>query len=127
MPPHALRRGAEGWHFHGLFTGVETLASRGVRTKAVHADDAAPSPDEVRRFVMSLTDCRGVPVSTENRTLLNQYERAAELLAGYYVDPFETIQAALEQDPTFAAGHCLRSALIVKNADHNFHAVPGER
>lgn len=69
---------------------------------------------------MSLTDCRGVPVSTQNRALLERYERAAELLAGYYLDPFATIQAALEQEPAFAAGHCLRAGLIVTATDRNF-------
>jgi tetratricopeptide (TPR) repeat protein len=69
---------------------------------------------------MSLIDCRGVPVSTENRALLHQYEQAAELFAGYFMDPFETIQGALEQEPTFAAGHCLRAALIVTATDRNF-------
>jgi tetratricopeptide (TPR) repeat protein len=68
---------------------------------------------------MSLTDCRGVPVSTENRALLQQYEHAAELFAGYFMDPFETIQAALTQEPNFAAGHCLRAALIVTATDRN--------
>jgi tetratricopeptide (TPR) repeat protein len=75
---------------------------------------------------MSLTDCRGVPVSTESRSLLQQYERAAELLAGYFMDPFETIQAALEQEPSFAAGHCLRAALIVTATDRNFLPLLGE-
>ena len=66
---------------------------------------------------MPLTDCRGVPVSTQNRSLLQQYEQAIELSAGYYLDPFATIQVALELDPTFAAGHCLRAGLIVTSTD----------
>ena len=68
---------------------------------------------------MSMTDCRGVPVSTQNRALLDEYEQAAELLAGYFVDPFAKIQAALEQDPGFAAGHCLRAGMIVTATDKN--------
>ena len=69
---------------------------------------------------MSLSDCRGVPVSTQNRALLAQYEKGVELLAGYFADPFATIQGALDQEPTFAAGHCLRAALVVTATDRNF-------
>jgi len=68
---------------------------------------------------MSMTDCRGVPISTESRPLLDQYEQAVELLAGYYMDPFATIQSALDQDPSYAAGHCLRAALVVTATDRN--------
>jgi tetratricopeptide (TPR) repeat protein len=48
---------------------------------------------------------------------LQQYEQAVELSAGYFLDPFATIQAALELDPGFAAGHCLRAGLIVTATD----------
>lgn len=75
---------------------------------------------------MSLIDCRGVPVSTQNRVLLQQYERAAELLAGYFLDPFAVIQAAIDEAPTFAAGHCLRAALVVTATDRNFVPVLAE-
>jgi len=68
---------------------------------------------------MSFVDCRGVPVSTQNRALLNEYERAVELSAGYFLDPFATIQETLELDPSFAAGHCLRAGLIVTTTDRS--------
>lgn len=75
---------------------------------------------------MSLHDCRGVPVSTSNRALLDQYEHAAELLASYFTDPFATIQETLEQDPLFAAGHCLRAALVVTATDRTYVPVLAE-
>ena len=68
---------------------------------------------------MSLSDCRGNPVSTTNRALLQQYEQAVELSAGYFLDPFATIQAAIDFDPSFAAGHCLRAGLIVTSTDRS--------
>jgi len=68
---------------------------------------------------MSFVDCRGVPVSTQNRALLREYERAVELSASYFLDPFATIQATLELDPTFAAGHCFRAGLIVTTTDRS--------
>lgn len=69
---------------------------------------------------MSLSDCRGNPVSTTNHALLDHYERAVELSAGYFLDPFATLQAALDFDPTFAAAHCLRAGLIVTATDRSF-------
>jgi hypothetical protein len=58
--------------------------------------------------------------------LLEQYEQGVDLLAGYFLDPFVTIQAALDQDPTFAAGHCLRAALVVTATDRSFIPVLSE-
>ena len=75
---------------------------------------------------MALNDCRGIPVSTQNRTLLAKYEQAVELSAGYFVDPFATIQAAIEEDPTFAAAHCLRAGLIVTSTDRSLVPILGE-
>lgn len=75
---------------------------------------------------MSLNDCRGVPVSTQNRTLLQQYEQAVELSAGYFLDPFATIQGALDIDPTFAAAHCFRAGLIVTATDRSLLPVLAE-
>jgi tetratricopeptide (TPR) repeat protein len=72
---------------------------------------------------MSLMDCRDVPVSTQNRGLLQQYERAVDLSAGYFLDPFATIQGALEADPTFAAAHCFRAGLIVTATDRSLVPV----
>jgi tetratricopeptide (TPR) repeat protein len=75
---------------------------------------------------MSLTDCRGVPVSTANRALLQEYERATDLFASYFVDPFAVIQATLQQEPAFAAGHCLRAALVVTATDRTLTPMLSE-
>lgn len=68
---------------------------------------------------MSLVDCRGVPLSTNNHASLERYERALDLSLSYFLDPFATIDAALEEDPAFAAGHCLRAGLIVMSTDRS--------
>lgn len=62
---------------------------------------------------MKLHDCRGIETSSTNRASLEALERATDLTASYFVDPLATIDAALAQDPGFAAGHCLRAALAV--------------
>jgi hypothetical protein len=66
---------------------------------------------------MSLHDSRGVPVSTSNRTLLQQYEHALDLSVSYTLDPLAAIQSALDADPQFASGHCLRAGLMVMSSD----------
>lgn len=66
---------------------------------------------------MSLLDSRGVALSTSNRDLLASYERALDLSLSYFVDPFATVQTALDADPDFAMGHCLRAGMIVMSSD----------
>jgi tetratricopeptide (TPR) repeat protein len=66
---------------------------------------------------MSLCDCRGVPVSTNNRTSLERLETAVELLHGYAGDPLSVIDRALAEDPGFVMGYCFRAALYLVSAD----------
>ncbi|HEX4970370.1 MAG TPA: tetratricopeptide repeat protein [Steroidobacteraceae bacterium] len=69
-----------------------------------------------------LTDARGCPTSATSSASLQQYERALDLCASYELDPLATIQKALEADPAFALGHCLRAGLAVMATDRG--AVP---
>jgi hypothetical protein len=66
---------------------------------------------------MSLRDLRGCPVSTRSTAQLAQFEQALELSVSYRLDPLATIQAALESDPQFAMGHCLRAGLMIMATD----------
>ncbi|WP_129644995.1 tetratricopeptide repeat protein [Peristeroidobacter agariperforans] len=66
---------------------------------------------------MSLRDSRGCPVSTRSTAQLAQFEQALELSVSYRLDPLATIQAALESDPDFAMGHCLRAGLMIMATD----------
>ena len=66
---------------------------------------------------MTLHDHRGLAVSTSNRASLDRYEQALDLTASYFVDPLAMINEALETDPTFAAGHCLRAALALMSSE----------
>jgi tetratricopeptide (TPR) repeat protein len=69
-----------------------------------------------------LTDARGCPTSTPSSASLQQYERALDLCVSYELDPLATITQALDADPTFALGHCLRAGLAVMATDRG--AVP---
>lgn len=64
-----------------------------------------------------LTDARGCPTSTTSSACLQHYERALDLSVSYELDPLATIQKALEIDPTFAMGHCLRAGLALMATD----------
>jgi tetratricopeptide (TPR) repeat protein len=64
-----------------------------------------------------LTDARGCPTSTTSSASLQQFEQALDLSASYQLDPLATIQQALEVDPTFAMGHCLRAGLAIMATD----------
>src|SRR5687768_15755099 len=66
---------------------------------------------------MSLCDSRGCPVSTRSATSLSQFERALELSVSYRLDPLAAIQAAVDADPGFAMGHCLRAGLMIMATD----------
>lgn len=66
---------------------------------------------------MSLRDSRGCLVSTRSATSLSQFEQALELSVSYRLDPLATIQAALQADPDFAMGHCLRAGLMIMATD----------
>jgi tetratricopeptide (TPR) repeat protein len=68
---------------------------------------------------MALVDCRGLSHTTTDRRLLNTYERAVDLSASYFLDPLAVIQGALDEDPTFAAGHCLRAGLAIMSTDRS--------
>jgi tetratricopeptide (TPR) repeat protein len=66
---------------------------------------------------MSLRDSRGCPVSTRSTASLQQFEQALGLSVSYRLDPLASIQAALEADPGFAMGHCLRAGLMIMATD----------
>lgn len=66
---------------------------------------------------MALTDSRDVPVSTDNANSLACYERALDLLNGYFLDPLAEIEGALADDPDFVMGHCLRGGMMAVAAE----------
>lgn len=66
---------------------------------------------------MLLRDARGCLVSTRSTASLAQFEQALQLSVSYRLDPLAIIQAALEDDPEFAMGHCLRAGLMIMATD----------
>jgi len=66
---------------------------------------------------MALKDIHGEPVSTSNRRSLDRFEHALGLLNGFFADPLAAIDEALEKDPDFVMGHCLRAALMLMAAE----------
>jgi len=66
---------------------------------------------------MSFHDLRGCPTSSCNSQSLQRYEQALDLSAGYFMDPLAAIQDALDADPEFLMGHCLRAGLALMATD----------
>lgn len=64
-----------------------------------------------------LTDARGCPTSTLSSASLQHFEQALQLSVSYELDPLATIQKALDADPTFVLGHCLRAGLAIMASD----------
>jgi hypothetical protein len=71
---------------------------------------------------MALKDMHGEPVSTSDRRSLDRFEHASNLLSGFFADPLAVIDGALEEDPDFVMGHCLRAGLMLMSAEKS--AVP---
>ena len=63
---------------------------------------------------MSLTDCRGVPVSIGDRKALDGLEAAHEEFLCYRGDPVGMIDAVLEAHPDFVMGHCFKAGLLTQ-------------
>jgi tetratricopeptide (TPR) repeat protein len=66
---------------------------------------------------MSLTDSRGLPVSTGSVAALEKYELAVQQALGYFGNPLATLDEALVEDPDFAAAHALRADLAVMSSE----------
>ena len=63
---------------------------------------------------MSLNDCRGVPVSTQDPALIEALEAAHERSLGFAGDPIERIDAVLAEHPEFILGHCFKAGLLTQ-------------
>ncbi|HEY8508085.1 MAG TPA: tetratricopeptide repeat protein [Steroidobacteraceae bacterium] len=66
---------------------------------------------------MRLTDQFGNPVSSRNRAAVELYDRAVTQLNLFRIDPLATIDAAIEEDPTFVAAHCFKAALLCTTSE----------
>jgi tetratricopeptide (TPR) repeat protein len=66
---------------------------------------------------MTLTDKRGVPVSSNNQASIDGFERAVGLFQGYFVDPVATIDDVLARDPGFVMGHALRAGMLLTSSE----------
>ncbi len=66
---------------------------------------------------MTLTDSRGLPVSTTSTAALARYELAVDQTLGYSGNPLATLDEALAEDPDFAMAHALRADLAVMSSE----------
>jgi hypothetical protein len=66
---------------------------------------------------MSLTDQHGNAVSTGNRTALDRFEAARELMLGYRTDPLAEVDAAIAEQPDFAMAHAFRAGVFAMSME----------
>lgn len=71
---------------------------------------------------MALRDARGEPLSTDNQTAVDHSETALGLFHGFFGDPVAAIDAAIEADPDFVFGHCVRAGMHLVSSEKG--AVP---
>jgi tetratricopeptide (TPR) repeat protein len=69
---------------------------------------------------MTLTDVRGLPVTASSSAAVAGFDRALELLLSFTGDPIGAIEDALEVDPSFLLGHCLRADLMLLGTDKQY-------
>ncbi len=63
---------------------------------------------------MSLTDCRGVPVSIASQKAVDALEAAHQEFLCYRGDPVGMIDAVLAEHPDFVMGHCFKAGLLTQ-------------
>jgi len=63
---------------------------------------------------MSLTDFRGVPVSTNNQSLIERLEAAHWESLCFQGDAIASIDAVLREQPDFVMGHCFKAGLLTQ-------------
>jgi hypothetical protein len=92
-------------------------------SRRFHAPAAGCITALAQAFPMTITDSRGLELTTDSRASAESYDRATALLAGYYADPLAVIDQALAEDPRFAAGYCLRAGIGVLAAERSGEAL----
>ena len=63
---------------------------------------------------MGIRDCRDVPVSADDRSLVDSLEAAHEDSLSFRGDPVGTMSALLEEHPDFIMGHCFKAGLLTQ-------------
>lgn len=62
-------------------------------------------------------DRYGNPVSTSSQAALDRYDEALDLIRLYHGDPIAALDAALAEDPRFAAAWAARAAVLLQQQD----------
>ncbi|NQW10280.1 MAG: tetratricopeptide repeat protein [Alphaproteobacteria bacterium] len=63
---------------------------------------------------MATTDCRGVPLSTDNPALAAALDTALDEALAFEGDPVARIDAVLAEHPDFVMGHCFKVGMLTQ-------------
>ncbi|MCZ4282720.1 tetratricopeptide repeat protein [Kiloniella laminariae] len=66
---------------------------------------------------MSLSDCRGIPVSYGNPDAIKALEEAHLCTMTFFGDPISMITKTLEEHPDFVMGHCFKAAWLTQTLE----------
>jgi tetratricopeptide (TPR) repeat protein len=69
---------------------------------------------------MSRVDAFGAPISSKDAASIEAFNKAAGLLLAYDPDPVAELNAALEKDPEFVMGRCLRAGIYLMASDQRY-------
>ncbi len=72
---------------------------------------------------MTLTDRRATPVSTSNRAAIDACDDAIELFHGYYGNPIEALDRAIELDPGAAFPRLAKAGILLTTSEKAFLAA----
>lgn len=75
---------------------------------------------------MSRFDVFGAPISSDNGASISAFNKAAVLLLAYDPDPVAELNAALENDPEFVMGRCLRAGIYLMASDQRYQEPMAE-
>ena len=66
---------------------------------------------------MTLHDCRGVPVSCDDQSLIDAVDRLHEDVMAFQGNPLEEIEEILKHHPDFVLGHCFKAAILTQTME----------
>jgi|GEM_PF-1852171 hypothetical protein len=76
---------------------------------------------------MTMTDSRGVPVSCDDRVLIDDVEAAHEATLSYVGSSVDDVVALLADSPGFVMGHCFAAGMLTQAMEIRIVDIPFSR
>ena len=76
---------------------------------------------------MAMTDSRGVPVSCDDRGLIDTVEAVHEAALSFVGSPVDDVVALLADRPGFVMGHCFAAGMLAQAMETRIVSIPSSR